>query len=78
VLDLCTALCSAYERSASISLDPSSVRALQGHKVAYPTPLEAVLRAERALLPNLKACGALQRASFVWTVDPHARLLDFL
>ena len=57
-------------------LKPSSVRALQGHKVAYPTPLKAVLRAERAFLPNLEACGALKRASFVWTVDPQAGLLD--
>lgn len=44
----------------------------------YPVPLEAVLRAEEAVLNiKLQARRALQRASLVWTVgtDAHALLL---
>lgn len=47
---------------------------LRGHKVSYPTPFEAVLRTERALLSNFQACRTLQSAGVIWTVHAYALL----
>jgi hypothetical protein len=44
-------------------------------KVAYPAPLEAVLRAEEALDTHFKACGALEGASVVGAVYAYALAL---
>ena len=49
---------------------------LRGHKVAYPAPFEAILRAKRALLANLQACGTLQGTGIIRAVDAHASRLN--
>ena len=51
---------------------PQGVCTLQGHEVAYPTLLEAVLPTERALFAHLQACRTLQIASLIRAIDAHA------
>lgn len=48
-------------QTVSITSDQSYITmyTLRGHKEAYPTPLEAILRTERALFPKLKTCWTL-------------------
>jgi hypothetical protein len=45
-------------------------------KVAYPTPLEAILRAKKAFNAILEACRTLKCARIVSTIQPRA--LSFL
>ena len=60
-------------RSVSeMPIEPPSACTLRGHKVAYPTPLKAVLRTERAVFANLQACRTLQSTGIVWTVKADA------
>ena len=47
---------------------------LRGHKVAYPTPFEAVLRTERTLSAKLQTCRTLQGTSVIWAVHSYALL----
>ena len=56
---------------------PPGVCTLQGHEVAYPTLLEAVLPTERALFAHLQACRTLQIASLIRAINAHARLLHW-
>ena len=46
----------------------------RGHKVAYPTPFEAVLRTERALFSKSQACRTLQGTGIIWTLHAYALL----
>jgi hypothetical protein len=48
---------------------------LRGHKGAYPTPFEAVLRAEGTLFSELQACRTLQAPRLIWTVHTDALFL---
>ena len=50
---------------------------LRGHKVAYPTPFEAVLRTERAVFPKFQAGGTLQGTGIVWTIDAYAFFVPY-
>lgn len=47
---------------------------LRGHKVAYPTSFEAVLRTERALFSKFQTCRTLQATGVVWTIRAYALL----
>jgi len=43
--------------------------------MAYPTSLEAILRAEKAFLAELQACRTLQSASIILTIKANATTL---
>lgn len=45
---------------------------LRGHKVAYPTLLEAVLATEKCFFTHLQACRTLQVTGIIGAVNANA------